>query len=263
MKLVSAAKLRRATEAATSARPYQQALVSTLQRVAAGAGEIEDPLLTQREHVRTVLLVAVGSDRGLCGGFNSTLGRRAVEWIRAQREAGHEVIIWTFGKKPRDFFRGRGFAVAETFTGVTPPKFVETVKELGARLVEGYRDEKFDEVVLASNVFKSTIAQIPTFAKVVPVAIETGDAAAVADYVQEPSGSEILGVLLPLYLRTALLQAFLENEAGEHAARMQAMDAATRNANEMIKALTLEYNRGRQAAITKELIEIVSGAEAL
>lgn len=267
MKMVSAAKLRRATEAATSARPYQERLAATLRRVAAAAGEVEEPLLMQKADVKRVLLVQITSDRGLCGGFNGTLNRRTEDWIRQQKAQGRVVHLRTYGKKARDYWKARGQAIDEARTDVNASKYSAETTALAATLTDAFLSEGgFDEVYLGYNKFKSTLTQVPTFTKILPIAIEageTGPSAVATDYLYEPQGREILGALLPLYFRTVLLQAFLENEAGEHAARMTAMDNATRNATDLIKALTLDYNRGRQAAITKELIEIVSGAEAL
>ncbi len=271
MKMVSAAKLRRAMEAATNARPYQQMLSATLRRVAAAAGEVEEPLLMVKPNAQKVLLVQISTDRGLCGGFNGTLNRRADDWVRAQRAQGRTVHVRTFGKKARDYWKSRGLTNDLARTDVTSPKYTAEATALAAILTDAFTSEGgFDEVYLGYNRFKSTLSQVPTFTRILPIAIESGEAAAAAptagagiDYIYEPKGREILGALLPLYLRTILLQALLENEAGEQAARMTAMDNATRNASDLIKALTLDYNRGRQAAITKELIEIVSGAEAL
>ncbi|MES2638806.1 MAG: ATP synthase F1 subunit gamma [Myxococcota bacterium] len=266
MKMVSAAKLRRATESATSARPYQQTLTLTLRRVAAGAGEVEHPLLTSRDVVKKVLVIVVTSDRGLCGGFNGTLNRRTEDFIKKQRAAGHDVAMRTYGRKSKDYFKNRGFANAISRTDLVRAQFADEAATLAGELTAEFEAGGFDEAWIAFNQFKSVLAQVPTFNRVLPLSIETGDASAEAggaDYVYEPSGESLLGALLPMYLRTLLLQAFLETEAGEQAARMTAMDNATRNASDLISALTLEYNRGRQAAITKELIEIVSGAEAL
>lgn len=269
MKMVSAAKLRRATEAATSARPYQQTLTMTLRRVAAGAGDIEHPLLTSRDVVKKVLVIVVTSDRGLCGGFNGILNRRTEDFIRKQRAAGHDVAMRTYGRKAKDYFKSRGFANAIARTDLVRAQFADEAATLAGELTTEFEAGGFDEAWIAFNQFKSVIAQIPSFNRVLPLSIDVSDAAQTsgagpsADYVYEPSGESLLGALLPMYLRTLLLQAFLETEAGEQAARMTAMDNATRNASDLISALTLEYNRGRQAAITKELIEIVSGAEAL
>ena len=264
MKMVAGSKLRRATESATNARPYQQALSATLRRVAQGAGDVEEPLLASRE-VKKVVLVVVGTDRGLCGGFNATLGRRSEDWIRKTRSEGKEIEVWTYGKKLRDFFKSRGQAVAQSRTDLFSPTYAQESVELGARLAQGFLAGEFDEAYIGFNQFKSTLTQVPTFSRILPLTLDLGGAeqAGGIEYKYEPNGPEILSALLPMYLRALLLQTFLENEAGEHASRMQAMDNATRNANDLIKNLTLDYNRGRQAAITKELIEIVSGAEAL
>jgi F-type H+-transporting ATPase subunit gamma len=264
MKMVSAAKLRRATEAATSARPYQQTLTRTLRRVAASAGDVENPLLQAHAEVKKVLVVIVTSDRGLCGGFNGTLNRRTEDFIRKHRAEGHVVTLRTYGRKSRDFFKSRGFGTDTARTDLTRHEFVAEASSLADLLTAEFVSGGFDEAFIAYNQFKSTLVQVPSFNRVLPIAIEGGEAdGPSADFLYEPNGEVILGALLPKYLRTLLLQAFLETEAGEHAARMTAMDNATRNASDLISALTLEYNRGRQAAITKELIEIVSGAEAL
>lgn len=269
MKMVSAAKLRRATESATNARPYQQTLTATLRRVASKAGDVENPLLTPREAVRKVLLVLVGTDRGLCGGFNGTLNRRAEDFIRKARAENKQIELRTYGKKPRDYFRNRDLTPTDARIEITGVKYTAEATGLADRLTSGFLAGEFDEAWIGSNQFKSTLTQVPTFTRILPLAIHAaegeaaGGEAASADFLYEPDSGEILGALLPLYLRTILLQAFLETEAGEHASRMTAMDNATRNASDLIAALTLEYNRGRQAAITKELIEIVSGAEAL
>jgi F-type H+-transporting ATPase subunit gamma len=266
MKMVAAAKLRRATESAMNARPYQETLTRTLRRVAAAANDVENPLLEARPQVKTVLVVVIGSDRGLCGGYNANRDRKIDEFIRKQKADGHQVLLRTYGKKPRDFFKIRGFPGAtDAHIEVKPNLFSEKVQELSAFLTAGFTGGEFDEAWLCFNQFKSTLTQVPTLSKVLPLSIEAGgdkDAGGV-DYKYEPDGKTILGALLPLYLRTLLFQAFLENEAGEQAARMTAMDSATRNASDLIDRLTLEYNRSRQAAITKELIEIISGAEAL
>ena len=272
MKMVSAAKLRRATDAAVSARPWQETLTVTLQRIASGAAsgtgsEVQHPLLEARPAVRNVLLVVISSDRGLCGGFNGTLLRQTDAWIKSQTALGRKVSIRTFGKKSRDFFRVRSVAVDEARIEVISARFQTEVAALAEFMVNGFVNGEYDECVVAYNQFKNTLTQVPTYQKVLPLTIDASasatSGAGAIDYIYEPKGGAILETLLPLYLRTLLLQCFLETEAGEHASRMTAMDNATRNATDLIKSLTLDYNRGRQAAITKELIEIVSGAEAL
>lgn len=262
MKMVAAAKLRRATEAATNARPYQQTLSTTLQRVASAARDVENPLLEARRDVKNVVVVVIGTDRGLCAGFNANRDRKAEEFIKKLRADGKKVTVRTFGRKPRDFFKARGIE-AEARTDVKAPMYQAETQALAEALTEGFVGGAFDEAYIVFNQFKSTLTQVPTTTKVLPLAIESDGTAAGPDYLYEPDGEQILATLLPLYLRTLIFQAFLENEAGEHASRMTAMDSATRNASDLIDGLTLLYNRTRQAYITKELIEIISGAEAL
>jgi F-type H+-transporting ATPase subunit gamma len=262
MKMVAAAKMRRAVENATNARPYQETLTATLQRVAASARDSEHPLLLARSQVRNVCIVVIGTDRGLCGGFNSNLNRKVDEYAKRLVAEGRTVTIRSFGRKSRDYFKARG-VTTEATVGVGPKEYLGEVATLAALLTEGFTSGTYDEVYLAYNHYKSTLAQIPTVTRVLPLSIDTTTVVAGPDYVYEPAGEGILATLLPLYLRTLLLQAFLETDAGYQAAQMTAMDSATRNASDLIDRLTLEYNRSRQAAITKELIEIISGAEAL
>lgn len=270
MKLVAGARLRRATENAEAARPYAQTLSRVLGRLAASAADLDQPLLQVRTPPRVVELVVFSSDRGLCGGFNGNLLRDVERRVRLLREEGREVRIRTYGRKARDYLAKRGYPVAEKTIGLQPSVFADEARELSMRLREAYVSGAVDEVQLVYNRFVSVISQRPTSLTVLPVTLErTTSAPAGAaedeglDYRYEPDPERILGSLLPLYVDTVLLQAFLETEAGEQAARMTAMENATRNATELIDNLTLAYNRARQAAITKELIEIVSGAEAL
>ncbi len=264
MKMVSAAKLRRATAAAIAARPYQQALTGTLQRVAAKAGDsVEHPLLTARNEVKKVLLIVFTSDRGLCGSFNNALIRRTDDFARELKQQGREIAVRTFGKRCRDGLKARGYNIVDSRAELKPLMFDTETQRLSQALTEGFVSGEFDEAWICFNQYKSALSQPPTFTKVLPLSIEGGAGDSNAEYIYEPGAAAILGTLLPLYLRTLLFQCFLETEAGEHAARMAAMDSATRNASDLIDRLTLEYNRTRQAFITKELIEIISGAEAL
>lgn len=266
MKMVSAAKLRRATEAATQARPYQVALSRTLQRVAARAGDVSHPLLESRETVKKVVVVVYTSDRGLCGGFNANLNRRTDEFLKKLRAEGKDVTVRVFGKKGRDFLRQRGYELEGVVTDVAPLQFQAQAQALADFLAAGFQEGTFDEAYLAYNQYKSALNQVPTFARVLPLSLESSGAEQselATDFIFEPSATAILGALLPMYLQTLLMQALLETSAGFYAAQMAAMDNATRNASDLISRLTVEYNRGRQAAITKELIEIISGAEAL
>lgn len=268
MKLVAAAKLKGATDRATAAQPYQTKLREVLGRVSAKAGEsVSDPLLRKPAQVRRVLLVMFTSDRGLCGGFNNNLMRRAVPWIEARKAEGVEVVVRVFGRKGRDFCRARAVPVAGVVIDYAKEPKMDLVRGLSDVAVSGFTAGEFDEVWLGYNTFVNAATQTPGFAQVLPLSVEatpgaTG-AADDAEYLYEPDPGSILGTLLPLYLRTLLLQAFLETEAGELGARMVAMDNASRNASDLIGALSLQYNRARQAAITTEITEIVSGAEAL
>lgn len=263
MKLVAGAKLKRATDAATGARPYQARLAEVLKRVAAASGESEEPLLKPHETVKRILVVVITSDRGLCGGFNNNLLRRTNEFLKGKARAGLEVEVVVFGRRGADFLAGRGYALAARTVDWAKKDKMEIVRPIADRMVSGYVDGAYDEVYLASNKFVSTLVQEPTFDRMLPFNLEGVTESAGGGHRYEPGPDEILGALLPLYIRTLILQKFLETEAGEHAARMTAMDNATRNASDLIGSLTLAYNRARQAAITTELIEIVSGASAL
>ncbi len=268
MKLVAAAKLKGATDRATAAQPYQLKLRSVLQRVGVKAGEsVSDKLLQRPESVRRVLLVVLTSDRGLCGGFNSNLMRKTLPWIGAKQRDGVEVTVRVFGRKGRDFLRNRGMPPADAVIDYGRESKMDLVRPLTDHMVAGFPAGDYDEVWLGFNTFVNASAQVPTFSKVLPLQVE-GEAddaadANLVDYLYEPSPAALLSSLLPLYLRTLVLQAFLETEAGEFGARMLAMDNATRNASDLIGNLSLQYNRARQAAITTEITEIVSGAEAL
>lgn len=268
MKMVSGAKLKRATDRAVAARPYQESLSRVLGRVAAAAGdEISHPLLAQHEQVEKVLVVVMGSDRGLCGSFNGNVFRRLERHVEKEREAGKAVSLRTFGKKARGHFGRRSYNIVSSVIDLTSAKYADAASALADQLSAEFSAGDVHEVWLAYNYFKSAGTQIPTITRILPLSVSAGGkesaAASSVEYKYEPDGQRLLDILLPMQLRTILLQALLDTEAGEHAARMAAMDNATRNAGELISSLTLEYNRGRQAAITKELIEIVSGAEAI
>jgi len=269
MKLVAAAKLKGATDRALAAQPYQGKLREVLGRVSARAGDsVSDPLLASPSEVKRVLLVLFTSDRGLCGGFNNNLMRRVLPWLEDKQAEGVQVTVRIYGRKGRDFARSRGLDVDESVIDYANTAKMELVRPLSDLMVAGFTGEGFDEVWLGYNTFVNAATQTPGFHRVLPMQVEADDeadagSASSVDYLYEPNASQILGTLLPLYLRTLLLQAFLETEAGEFGARMLAMDNATRNASELIDALSLQYNRARQAAITTEITEIVSGAEAL
>ena len=266
MQMVAAAKLRRAQEAAEAARPYAERMTAVMGALASGAANSAGAprLLAGTGADKTHLLVIMTSERGLCGGFNTTIVRLARAKIAELLAAGKTVKILTVGKKGREQLR-RDYS--QFFVGHVD---LSDVKRLGYSNAQGIAREilsrfdggEFDVATLFYNRFQSVISQIPTAKQVIPATFEdAGSASALYDY--EPSEEGILADLLPRGVATQVFTALLENGASEQGARMSAMDNATRNAGDMINRLTIQYNRSRQAAITKELIEIISGAEAL
>jgi F-type H+-transporting ATPase subunit gamma len=264
MKMVSAAKLRRAQDAINAARPYARKMREVVTAVAGRAGTDAHPLLTAREGKKLALLV-VTSDRGLCGSFNSGLTRAVHRYINEHRGEYEGITLFVIGRKGRDFFRRREIPIRKEYLGVLGSVSRQHADTVAGDLVGGFLDGEFDEVQIAFNEFRSAISQIVRFEKMFPIALESSEKTAgdEVDYLYEPSREEILAKLLPKYVQTMLLRVLLESVAGEHGARMTAMDSATNNAVDMIARLTLQMNRARQATITTELTEIVSGAEAL
>jgi len=264
MKMVSAAKLRRAQEAVNAARPYSRKMREVVTAVAGRAGADAHPLLTAREAKKLALLV-VTSDRGLCGSFNSGLTRAVHRYINEHRGEYEEITLFVIGRKGRDFFRRREIPIRKEYLGVLGSVSRQHAETIAGDLVGGFLDGEFDEVQIAFNEFRSAISQIVRFEKMFPIALESSEKTAGddVDYLYEPSREEILATLLPKYVQTMILRVLLESVAGEHGARMTAMDSATNNSVDMIARLTLQMNRARQATITTELTEIVSGAEAL
>jgi F-type H+-transporting ATPase subunit gamma len=265
MKMVSAAKLRRAQDAITAARPYARKMREVVGAVAGRAGADAHPLLTEREP-RKLALLLVTSDRGLCGSFNSGLTRAAYRYIQDHRDRFEEIVLFVVGRKGRDFFRRREIPIRKEYIGVLGAVSRHHAETIGNDLMEGFLAEEFDEVRIVFNEFRSAISQVTRFEKLFPVALEAAEGAAGGsdvDYLYEPGQKEILASLLPKYVETQVFRVLLESVAGEHGARMTAMDSATNNSVEMIARLTLQMNRARQASITTELTEIVSGAEAL
>ena len=275
MKMVAAAKLRRAQEQAEAARPYAERMERMLGSVAASLGSVEGapPLLagTGRDDVH--LLVVATSDRGLCGGFNSSIVREARRRIRELGAAGKTVKILCVGRKARgQLMRDHGRLIVDTIDEVGRPRLgFDDAQGIANRLLALYEAGEFDVCTVIYNRFRSVIVQIVTVQQLIPFGppeeAETqeeeaaGGAGAIYEF--EPEEGEILATLLPLNLSVQVYRALLENAASEQGARMAAMDNATRNAGDMIDRLTLDYNRSRQAAITSELIEIISGAEAV
>lgn len=263
MKLVASAKLKKAKDAATAAQPYQETLQRVLERVVSSVADIEHPLLTVPDNENDVLVVYIGSDRGLCGGFNSQLLKATTVEVKRLQSEGKTVRMIVYGRKGLAHFSGLDVELVDTHVNNVPTMFEGLTAELAADLVVRLNENQFSVAYLAYNRFVSTMTQQPVLDQLLPMSVDVGEDAGASDYLYEPSGQEILDDLLPMAMRTRVFQAFLDTEAGEQASRMTAMDNATRNAGEMIDKLTLQYNRARQAAITKELIEIISGAEAL
>ncbi len=267
MKMVSAAKLRRAQEAMMGSRPYAAALGRLVADVAARVPAELHPLLTQHEQERKVDLVLLAGDKGLCGAFNANI-IKAAEAARIEHEAaGRSVELTLIGKKGIDYYRRRPeHTVRESFGDVFRKIEYTFAADLAETLSERFRRGESDAVYLVYNRFKSTIAQDVTVMPLLPVS-DLGDAADQDDYgveyIYEPNAAVLLETLVPRFVSFQLYQAMLESVAAEHGARMAAMENATRSAEDMIAALTLQMNRARQAAITTELIEVVSGAEAL
>lgn len=263
MKLVAAAKLRRAQDAIVAARPYAQAVAEAVGEVAARAGDDAHPMLRESAGRRPTVVV-LSADRGLCGGFNTNVSRAAQRFVDERRAITDEVRLVVVGRKGRDYLKRRRYELAHELPGVTGDSAVARARELAALLTGEFAAGNTDAVFLAYNRFKSAVSQIAVVEPLLPVA--RGELAADAprtDFLYEPTKGELLERLLPLYVESQILRALLESIASEFGAKMSAMDSATRSAKEMIGRLQLQYNRARQAAITKELMEIVGGAEAL
>ena len=260
MKMVSAAKLRRAQDRVIASRPYGAALRGLLADVAAAAASDErvaaQPLLARRPEKR-VQLILVTSDKGLAGAFNANLIKAAQRFAEEHKPAATDYML--IGRKGRDFFRKRSVPITGEHLGMVKVQYDDAVA-ISGKLVERFRNEEFDAVYLLYNEFKSVMAQKVTFVQVLPM--ELPKQTDPVDFIFETPPLEMLASLLPRYVEIELYRALLESAAAEHAARMTAMDAATSNASEMIEDLTLYMNRVRQASITKEIIEVLSGAAA-
>ncbi len=267
VKMVAASKLRRSQDRAIASRPYATTLEAILRSVASRVPPKEDgaplhPLLASREEKNVVLLVVSG-DKGLAGGFNTNVNRAVAAFLREAKGRGVEnVRLVALGKKANDFWRRRPVEILEArmgLAGIGAGPAAEIGRSLAARFVSG----EADAVYVVSNEFRSALSQVVRTKRLLPIALETAAAPAGPDYLYEPSPEEILGILLPRFLEFQMYRVVLESQAAFFAAQMTAMDSASKNAGDMIDSLTLIYNRARQARITKELIEIVSGAAAL
>ncbi len=263
MKMVAAARLRRAQERVVNARPYANQMLALLGSVAARTEQRAHPLLAERP-VEKVLLVLVTADRGLCGAFNANLIRAAQSNLRqVAAETDRQVTLITVGRKGRDFFRKYPVAMIAEHVNLFGRLEFSHAQEIARQIIDLYTRQSVDAVDFLYNEFKSVLTQRLTVERYLPIRpMKPPEGGALIDYIYEQAPEEIFRVLLPRYLEIEVYRALLESQAAEVAARMTAMDAATNNAAEMLDSLTLHMNRVRQAAITKEIIEIVSGAGA-
>ena len=264
MKFVAAARLRRAQEAALAARPYAQELARVLRSTMARLDSPQHPLLARRPEER-ILVIVLSGERGLAGAFNSNILKRAAEFLRSKQ--GKKMVVLPIGKKGRDALRKAGMEFAGEYVNVLARVDLGIAREIANLVTELYSREAIDAVYTVFSEFKNVLAPVLVTEKLLPIEkIEESEetagerAASQIDYLYEQPETQILDRLLPRYVETQILRIMLESSAAEHAARMTAMEAATKNAGEVIDALTLHMNKVRQAAITKEIIEIVSGA---
>jgi F-type H+-transporting ATPase subunit gamma len=264
MKMVAAAKLRRAQESILATRPYATKMLEVLSSLAARTSAEAHPLLARRK-TRWVEVVIFTSDRGLCGAFNMNLILRAERFMEEEKAKTEEIALSFVGRKGRDYFRKRKVVMRREYVNFFGKVDYLLASRIGQDLVQAYSEERVDGIYLLYSEFRSAIQQRVILEKILPVTPSSPRAIGpvAVEYLYEPSESEILDKILPMYVEVQVYKALLESLASEYGARMTAMENATNNAAEMIEKLTLVYNKARQAAITKELIEIVSGAEAL
>jgi F-type H+-transporting ATPase subunit gamma len=263
MKMVAGARLRRAQETALTSRPFSQKLAEVLNSVVGRVDLDAHPLFRPRPS-RRLLVVVVSSDRGLCGGFNTNLCKHVAQYVAERQAEGRDVELYTIGRRGRDYFRRRRYAIRREKLNVFAKLAFGRAKQIADELVEMFLADEVGEVVLVFNEFKSVLAPRVVVEALLPIPrpAATGLAAPI-DYLYEPEPESILRSLVPWHVDTQLWRVLMESNAAEQAARVNAMDTATKNAGELIENLTLTMNKARQAAITKELLEVMSGADAL
>jgi len=265
MKMVSAAKLRRAQENVVAARPYARKVEEVLQRLARQQDSDGHPLLENREP-KKALIILVTSDRGLCGGFNANISKATDRFAKEKKNEYSEISVMCVGRKGFEYLRSRQ-KIQKTYTGILASPNYQTAANLAHEVIDGYVAEEYDTVFLIYNAFRSVMSQDITIQQLLPITPPQAENSVVDEYVPEyiyePSKGALLAELLPKYVEVTMFKSMLESVASEHGARMTAMDSASKNASEMIGRLTLQYNRARQAAITTELMEIISGAESI
>jgi F-type H+-transporting ATPase subunit gamma len=264
MKMVSAAKLKRAQDAITQMRPYAGKLKEILENLSANLDASEGGAYATERTIEKVLIIAVSSNRGLCGGFNSNINKQALALANGDY-AGKDISVLSIGKKSGEFLKRRGFNVIERNDEVFDNLNFETIAPIAERVMEAFVAGEYDRVDIVYNQFKNAATQIPVAEQFLPVAPPEAseENSSNTDYIFEPGKAEIVQDLIPRSLKTQLYKATLDSHASEHGARMTAMHKATDNATELLKELKLSYNKARQAAITNEILEIVGGAAAL
>jgi len=272
MKMVAAAKLRRIQQALENTRPYAQKMDQVIGDLVRQSEEAAHPFMEERPGPRKLDLVVIATDRGLCGGLNTNLFRQTMGFVRENREAYAQIELSLIGRKARDYFKRREVKIKNSRGQVLPGKAeFELVKPVARELIRSFLSGEADEVGVLFTKFQSVMTQRPNYIKLLPLprtregapAGQAGTAGAAGEYIYEPSRDKLLEKLLPRHIEVRLYWAMLESLTSEFAARMTAMDSATSNARDMIDRLTLTFNRARQATITKELMDIVNGAEAL
>lgn len=264
MKMVSAAKFRKAQQRMLEMRPYADRMNGILSSLASSAeGEIH-PLLAVRPR-KNIEVIVMTSDRGLCGAFNTNIMKAATRHIDELKREGYDVTIDIVGRKARDYYKRRSIEMRKTWTGIAGKISYANAQEIAAEIIENYTNEMTDEVILIFNEFKSAIAQQVMISRLLPLApIQAAEETLpIYNFIYEPSKQEIFSRLVPKNVEIQIFRALLESQASEEAARMAAMENATRAANDMINSLTLQFNKARQASITKELMDIVGGVEAM
>lgn len=264
MKLISAVKLQRAQNLLLSYRPYSEAFREIAMSLARRTDPDSHPLLRRPDGRKNLHLVFMTSDRGLCGSFNSNIIRKLDTYLATEAKAYDRVTLSFLGRRGRDHFTKNGYNVVKSYIGIGEKNFLATSREMSSLLTREFVTGETDEVMLVFNYFRSAISQVITFDKLLPIEPEQIELdAKPIDYLYEPAKGEVLDYFLPKYLEVSVERAMHESITSEHAARMTAMENATRNADEVVRKLTLLFNKTRQAQITKELMDIVNGTEAL
>ena len=264
MKLISAVKLKRAQDLLSAFRPFSDAYQETTMNVAKRCDQEAHPLLRKMDDPKKLHIVFLTSDRGLCGSFNSSLIRKLETYLVTDTKQYDEVTFSFLGRRGKEHFGKEGFKVANSYIGITDRNYDEISEKVSGQLTKEFIKGDSDEVVLVYNYFKSALIQEITYEKVLPIEADTdSEDESLIDYLYEPTKKGILSELLPKYIKVRVQRAIQESMTSEHASRMTAMENATSNANDVIKNLTLQYNKTRQAMITTELMDIVNGTEAL